>query len=126
LSPGFVRKLLAFSFPLGAVGHFWWVGQHGLLYHGPAPAWAVWFWYCLCATDFMVCWLLLTQPRPGLALAVAVMAISLAVNWVCFPTFEHGFNGVLVGLTGFGLLVFCTAPWLWRSIDRPVRSQQIG
>ena len=69
-------------------------------------------------TDFVVCWLLLTRPRPGLALAIAVMAVSVIVNWTCFPTFERGFNGVLVGLTAFGLLVFCTAPWLWRSIGR--------
>ena len=118
MNPVLVRWILAVSFPLGALGPFWWVGKHGLFYHGPAPAWAVWFWYGLCATDFVVCWLLLTRPRPGLALAIAVMAVSVIVNWTCFPTFERGFNGVLVGLTAFGLLVFCTAPWLWRSIGR--------
>ena len=114
-----VRKLMAVSFPLGALGHFWWVWKHGLLYHGPAPAWAVWFWYGLCAVDVLVCLLLLTRPRTGLVLAVATMAVSLGVNWVCFPTFEFGFNGVLIGLTAFGLGVFAVAPWLWRSLEPP-------
>ena len=114
-----VRKLMAVSFPLGALGHFWWVWKHGLLYHGPAPAWAVWFWYGLCAVDILVCLLLLTRPRTGLVLAVATMAVSLGVNWVCFPTFEFGFNGVLIGLTAFGLGVFAVAPWLWRSLEPP-------
>ena len=114
-----VRKLMAVSFPLGALGHFWWVWKHGLLYYRPAPAWAVWFWYGLCAVDVLVCLLLLTRPRTGLVLAVATMAVSLGVNWVCFPTFEFGFNGVLIGLTAFGLGVFAVAPWLWRSLEPP-------
>lgn len=114
LSPTLTRRIMAFSFPLGALGHFWWVGKHGLLYHGPAPAWAVWFWYGLCAMDVVVCWTLLTRPRSGLLLAVATMAISLSINWAFFPTFEHGFNGVLIGLTVFGLWVFAVTPWLWR------------
>lgn len=118
MSPDLAFKLLALSFPLGALGHFWWVGRHGLLYHGPAPAWAVWFWYGLCAMDFVVCGLLLTHPRPGLILAVAVMAVSLTVNWTCFPTFERGFNGVLIGLTAFGLILFAVTPWLWMSLGR--------
>ena len=108
------RLAFAFAFPLGALLHFWWVAQHGLLYHGPAPAWAVWFWYGLCALDFVICWLFLTRPRLGLAAGVAAMAVSLAVNWLCFPTFEHQFNWVLLGLTAFGLVLFATTPWLWR------------
>ena len=119
IAPETMRKVLAFSFPLGALGHFWWVWKHGLLYHGPAPAWAVWFWYALCAVDVVVCILLLTRPRVGLALAMATMAVSLWVNWTCFPTFEFGFNWVLVGLTLFGALVFATAPWLWRAHEGP-------
>lgn len=113
MNPVLVRRIMAFSFPLGALGHFWWVWRHGLLYHGPAPAWAVWFWYGLCALDFIVCALLLARPRAGLAGAVATMAVSLAVNWLCFPTFEYGFNLVLIGLTAFGVFVFVTTPWLW-------------
>ena len=113
--PILVRRILAYSFPLGAFAHFWWVGKHGLLYHGPAPGWAVWFWYGLCAVDFVVCVLLLTRPRAGLVAAVATMAVSLAVNWLCFPTFEYSFNWVLLGLTAFGLTLFALTPWLWRS-----------
>ena len=115
IDPVAVRTLMAVSFPLGAIGHFWWVGKHGLLYHGPAPAWAVWFWYGLCATDFVVGYLLLQRPRPGLVLAGATMVVSLWVNWTCFPTFDYGFNWILVGLTIFGLWVFAVTPWLWRA-----------
>lgn len=115
MNPVVVRKLMAISFPLGALGHFWWVAQHGLLYHGPAPAWAVWFWYGLCVVDVVVCALLLARPRTGLLLAATTMAVSLWVNWTCFPTFENGFNWVLVGLTMFGLWVFIVTPWLWRA-----------
>lgn len=119
IDPVVVRRVLAVSFPLGALGHFWWVGQHGLLYHGPAPSWAVWFWYGLCAIDAVVCLLLLYRPKAGLILAATTMAVSLIVNWACFPTFEYGFNWVLVGLTLFGLLVFSVTPWLWRAAERP-------
>ena len=113
-----LRLLYAACFPLGALLHFWWVWKHGLFYHGPAPAWAVWFWYGLCAVDFLVCALLLTRPRLGLAAGVGTMAVSLAVNWFCFPTFEFQFNWVLIGLTAFGLLLFATAPWLWRRLAK--------
>ncbi len=118
IDPVVARRMMAVCFPLGALGHFWWMGKHGLLYHGPAPAWAVWFWYGLCAVDFAVCLLLFYRPRAGLVAAVATMAVSLTVNWLCFPTFEYGFNWVLIGLTLFGLGVFATFPWLWRTLDR--------
>lgn len=107
------RVALAACFPLGALGHFLWVGKHGLFYHGPAPAWAVVFWYGLCAVDFVVAALMLTRPRAGLALGLATMAYSLWVNWTFFPTFEFGFNLVLVILTVFGVLLAALAPWLW-------------
>lgn len=119
IDPAVVRRMMAFSFPLGALGHFWWVGRHGLLYHGPAPAWAVLFWYGLWAVDILVCFLLLIRPRVGLVLALVTIAVSLAVNWTCFPTFEFGFNWVLMGLTAFGLGVFAVTPWLWRSFEEP-------
>lgn len=117
MNPVLVRRIMAFSFPLGALGHFWWVWRHGPLYHGPAPAWAVLFWYGLCAVDVVVCTLLLTRPRAGLVMAVATMAVSLVVNWLCFPTFENGFNLVLIGLTTFGVFVFVATPWLWLGHD---------
>jgi hypothetical protein len=41
------------------------------------------------------------------------MTVTLIVNWTQFPTFEFGFNYVLVGLTVFGVIVFAAAPWLW-------------
>ena len=107
------RVVLAFCFPIGAFGHFWWVGQHGLLYHGPAPAWAVVFWYSLCAIDFVVTWVMLTRPRAGLALGLAVMAFSLWVNWSFFPTFQLHFNWVLLGLTAFGVVLAALSPWIW-------------
>jgi|CXWL01.1.fsa_nt_gi hypothetical protein len=47
-----VRLLFAAGFVFGALSHFGWVAVHGVFYHGPAPAWAVWFWYGLCALDF--------------------------------------------------------------------------
>jgi len=59
-------------------------------------------------------WLLLKRPREGIALAVATMITTLIVNWTQFPTFEYTFNYVLIGLTVFGVIVFATAPWLWR------------
>jgi hypothetical protein len=109
-----VRCIFAACFPLGAFGHFWWVWRHGLLYHGPAPPWAVVFWYALCAADFVIAWLLLTRPRLGLLAGLATMAYSLWINWAFFPTFQFGFNGVLVGLTAFGVALAATTPWLWR------------
>lgn len=116
-----VRLMLAACFPLGALGHFWWVGRHGLLYHGPAPGWAVWFWYGLCVIDFLVCAVLIARPQAGLILAVATMVVSLVVNWTCFPTFQHGPNPVLLGLTAFGLTLFALTPWLWRATACVVR-----
>jgi hypothetical protein len=41
------------------------------------------------------------------------MTVTLAVNWTQFPTFEFGFNYVLIGLTAFGFLVFATFGYLW-------------
>jgi hypothetical protein len=107
-----VRTIFAFAFPFGALGHFGWVAVHGIFYYGPAPAWAVWFWYSLCALDLVVCWLMLTRIRAGVLLGAAVMAFSLWVNWTFFPTFEFGINLVLLGLTAFGLALFALAPWL--------------
>ena len=110
-----LRVALAFGFLFGALSHFGWLAAHGsLLYHGPAPEWAVAFWFALCLIDFAMLWLLINQPKPGIIAACGIMAVSLAVNTLCFPTFEFGFNYVLVGLWLFGLLVFVSAPWLWR------------
>ena len=111
-----VQTVFALCFPLGAALHFWWVGKHGLTYHGHAAAWAVGFWYSVCALDFVVCALMLRRPRTGLVWGCAVMAVSLLVNWTCFPTFEFGFNSVLIGLTAFGVALAIAAPWLWRSL----------
>ncbi|HEY3814901.1 MAG TPA: hypothetical protein VGL66_16910 [Caulobacteraceae bacterium] len=110
--------IVAAGFPMGAFGHFWWISKHGLLYHGPAPGWAVWFWYSLCAVDFVVCALLLKLPRVGLIAALATMAYTLTINWTCFPTFAFGFNYVLIALTVFGVAVAAVTPWLWRASRR--------
>ncbi len=110
------RVLLAFGFPLGAILHFAWLIRHGdPFYHGPAPEWAVWFWYALCAVDLVVCWLMLTRPRAGVVAAALTMLTTLVVNWTQFPTFEFAFNYVLIGRTVFGVVVALTAGWLWRS-----------
>jgi hypothetical protein len=68
--------------------------------------------------DLVVFWLLLARPRPGLIGAVTTMAVTLIVNWTQFPTFEFGFNYVLVGLTVFGAIVFAAAPWMWAKSRR--------
>ena len=109
-----LRVVLAWGFVFGAVRHVGWVIYHGdVWYYGPAPSWAPWFWYGICAVDLVVFWLLLARPRWGLIGAVATMIVTLAVNWTQFPTFEFGFNYVLIGLTVFGAFVFAAAPWLW-------------
>lgn len=110
------RIVLAWGFVFGAVSHFGWLWLNGsLLHHGPAPAWAVWFWFAICAVDFVVFWLMLAHPRPGVALGVATMIVTLTVNWTQFPTFEYTFNWVLIGLTVFGVIILATAPRLWRA-----------
>jgi hypothetical protein len=109
-----VRVAMAFGFPVGAILHFVWLFQNGsMMFHGPAPEWATWFWFIVCGVDVVVCAALLMRPRLGLRLAFATMAVVMYVNWTQFPTFEYGFNYVLVGLTVFALFVFATAPWLW-------------
>jgi hypothetical protein len=111
-----VRVVLAFGFPLGAFSHVLWALSHGdIWYSGPAPSWAPMFWYSVCVVDFAVWWLMLTRPRIGIAAAVATMALALVVNWTQFPTFEFGFNPVLMILTVFGAIVLAAAPWLWAS-----------
>lgn len=110
------RVWLAWGFVFGAVSHIGWVIAHGdFWYHGPAPSWAPWFWYGICAVDLLVFWVLLTMPRLGIALSVATMITTLVVNWTQFPTFQFVFNYVLIGLTLFGVVVFVAAPWLWRA-----------
>jgi hypothetical protein len=110
------RVVLAGGLIFGALSHFWWVWMHGdLWYYGPAPSWAPFFWYGICAIDFVVAWLLLAQPRTGIALSVVTMITTLIVNWTQFPTFQFVFNWVLIGLTVFGVIVFVTTPWLWRA-----------
>ena len=109
-----LRVMLAWGFVFGAVSHIGWVIYHGdLWYHGPGPSWAPWFWYSVCVVDLAVFWLLLNRPRLGLIGGVGTMIVTLMVNWTQFPTFEFGFNYVLIGLTVFGVLVFAAAPWLW-------------
>lgn len=111
-----VRVALAAGFPWGAGAHIGWVVHHGdLLHRGPAPEWAVWFWYGLCVVDGAVFLLLMTRPHAGLASGAVVMAVALAVNWTCFPTFEFGPNVVLLGLTAFGATLLVLTPWLWRA-----------
>jgi hypothetical protein len=111
-----VRVLLGLGVVSGCVSHFGWLWANGsLLYHGPSPAWAVWFWFGVCAVDLVVFWLVLAHPHAGVAPGVATMATTLVVNWTLFPTFEYGFNWVLIGLTVFGVIVFAAAPWLWRA-----------
>jgi len=108
------RVALAWGFVFGAVSHIGWVIVHGdVWYYGPAPSWAPWFWYGICLVDLAVFWLLLTRPRLGIIGALATMATTLVVNWTQFPTFEFGFNYVLIGLTVFGVIVFATGIWLW-------------
>ncbi len=110
-----LRVVLAWGFVFGALSHIGWVIVHGdIWYRGPAPEWAPFFWYGLCLVDPVVCWLLLKRPRLGVIAGVVVMAVSLLVNWTQFPTFEFQFNYVLIGLTVFGVIMFATAPWLWR------------
>jgi hypothetical protein len=110
------RVVLAWGFVFGAVSHFGWLWVNGsLFYYGPAPPWAVWFWFGVCAVDFVVFWLMLAHPRAGIALASVTMIVTLVVNWTQFPTFEYYFNWVLLGLTAFGVIVWVTAPWLWRA-----------
>ena len=109
-----LRLLFALGFPLGALGHFWYVWKHGLLHHFERPAWAVWFWYALCAIDLAVCALLLTRPRWGLLAGNAAMAVSLWVNLLVFDSFRHGFNLVVAILVVFGLGLAACTPWLWR------------
>ena len=116
------RVAFAAGFCFGALSHFWWVSVHGLFYHFERPAWAVPFWYVLCAFDFLVAGLLLRRPRAGLGLGNAVMAVSVAVNLLVFRSFEHGFNLIPVGLTVFGLLFAVCSPWLWRESVQPVRA----
>lgn len=109
------RVLLAWGFVFGAVSHFGWLWVNGSLwYRGPAPEWAVWFWFSICAVDFVVFWLMLAHPKAGVTLGVCTMMTTLIVNWTQFPTFEYTFNWVLLGLTAFGIVVFALAPWLWR------------
>lgn len=108
------RIVLAWGFVFGAVSHIGWVIYHGdVWYYGPAPNWAPWFWYAICVVDLVIFWLLLSRPRAGVIGGVVTMIVTLTVNWTQFPTFEYGFNYVLVGLTIFGVIVFATAPWLW-------------
>ncbi len=110
------RVMLAGGFIFGALSHFWWVWIHGdFWYYGPALSWAPFFWYGICAVDFVVAWLLLARPRTGIALSVLTMVTTLIVNWTQFPTFQFAFNWVLIGLTLFGVIAFVTAPWLWRA-----------
>jgi hypothetical protein len=111
-----MRVVLAWGFVFGAVSHVGWVIVHGdIWYYGPAPSWAPWFWYGICLVDLAVFWLLLTRPRLGVIGALTTMVTALVVNWTQFPTFEFGFNYVLIGLTVFGVLVFATAIWLWNA-----------
>ncbi len=114
------RVALACGFPLGAFGHLWWVWKHGLFYYGPAPSWAPWFWYGLCAVDFVVPGLMLLKPRTGLIAGVATMAFTLLVNWTQFPTFQYQFNWVLLTLTAFGIVFAALTPWLWTASTRPI------
>lgn len=108
------RVLVAAGFPFGAIGHFAWLIRHGdPFYHGPAPEWAVWFWYALCFWDFVMPFILLALPRIGVALAALTMMIVIWVNWTQFPTFEFQFNWVLLGLTTFGVITIALSPWLW-------------
>jgi hypothetical protein len=110
------RVVLGAGFLFGAVSHFGWLWVNGSpWYHGPAPEWAVWFWYGICAADFLVFWLLLRYPRAGVAIGVSTMITTLSVNWTQFPTFEYTFNYVLIGLTVFGVIMLALAPWLWRA-----------
>ncbi len=75
------RVVLAGGLPW-ALSHFAWVGVHGdFWYYGPAPNWALFFWYGICAVDFIVAWLLLARPRTGIAPSFATMATTLVVNW---------------------------------------------
>lgn len=109
-----VRVVLAWGFIFGAISHVGWVIYHGdFWYHGPGPSWAPWFWYGVCLVDFGVYWLLMTRPRIGVATSVVTMVTTLWVNWTQFPTFEFGFNYVLIGLTVFGVVALAAAPWLW-------------
>jgi len=112
------RILVAAGFPLGALGHFWYVAVNGLLYHGRAPTWAPWFWYTLCVIDFIVPVALWRFPKAGIGLAVGVMATTMSVNLLYFPKFEHGANLVLISLLGFGAFVFAVSPTVWRNAGR--------
>lgn len=108
------RIWLAWGFIFGAASHVGWVVAHGdPWYYGPAPSWAPWFWYGICLVDLVVFWMLLDNTRIGLTLSVGAMVATLIVNWTQFPTFQFGFNYVLLGLTLFGVIVFVTTPWLW-------------
>lgn len=117
---GAVRALFAVGFTLGALGHFQYVWRNGLTYHHDRPAWAVWFWYSLCAADAAVTSLLLTRPRPGLLAGNALLAVSLTVNWFVFDRYRGGFDRTLTGLTAFGAAFALFTPWLWRrSAQKP-------
>jgi hypothetical protein len=118
------RVVLGWGFVFGAVSHFGWLWVHGsLFYYGPAPPWAVWFWFGVCAMDFVVFWLLLARPRAGIGLGVTTMIVTLIVNWTQFPTVEYAFTWVLIGLTIFGLVVRAPDPALTGRAELPGAQQ---
>ncbi|MFZ4687189.1 MAG: hypothetical protein ACOYMK_16455 [Hyphomonadaceae bacterium] len=80
-----------------------------------APAQAASFWFAVCAVDLVVSSLMLANPCAGVAPGMAMMATTPVVNWTQFPTSAYGFNRVLIGRTVSGVIVFMTAPWLWRA-----------
>lgn len=105
------RVGLGLGFVFGALSHFGWLIWHqDPFYYGPAPSWAVWFWYGLSILDFIEAWLLLRHPKVGIGLGMAMMAFSLFINWTQFPTFDYGPNPVLWGLTLFGIIMLISGP----------------
>ena len=116
------------GFLVGTTSHVLDLAAGGLQTYAGFPTAFRLFWISLTVLDPVTVVLLALRRRTGIALALAVILIDIAVNWTVFLTIEGNPLYGVVNQTLFAVTLISTAPKLWRwfTAAGPRRSRRRG
>lgn len=106
-----LRSAIVFGLAAGTMTHAIMLLQFGLAPAPSLPRWINWFWTALTIVDPAIAVLVVVAPRAGIATAIALMIVDVAVNVHA----NGGFDDWAIWLqSAFGLFVIVAAPYCWR------------
>ena len=119
-----LRYLWIAGFAIGTTTHVLDIVLGGAEVYDGFPTVVKVFWLSLTIVDPVVIILLVVAPRSGIVLALAVILVDIAVNWMVFTTIGGlSLFGVMCQ-TSFAVLLVVTADRLWKAFSDPSRGRR--